>query len=146
MIEGKLIAERAEAEKNIEPLLRMVRQMLIETYMAGFIKGLKRCEESEEELIKRLTNEEDAIQVVLNPNAEEPLVKLKPDAILKRRLKQDEFPARVWNTFKDLQIETLGDILQCSEKFYLERPRFGVGSLNVIKKFVSSFGYKLREK
>lgn len=146
MIEQKLIAARAEGEKDIEPLLRTLRHMLIETYMAGFMKGLESCEESEEVLMQRLVDEYEAIRNGEKVVSEEPLVKLKPDAILKRRLKKDEFPSRVWNTFKDLNIETLGDILQCSKTFYLSRPRFGEVSLNAVRKYVASFGYELKEK
>lgn len=77
---------------------------------------------------------------------EEPLVKLKPDAILKRRLKQQDFNTKVWRTLVTLNIETLGDILQVSEKFYLSQKGFGMGSLNVLRNYVKQFGYKLKEK
>ena len=74
------------------------------------------------------------------------VVQLKPGAILKRRLKREEFNKRVWNTFEQLNIETLGDILQVSEKFYLSLPNFGQGSLNVIRLYVKKYGYELKEK
>lgn len=77
---------------------------------------------------------------------EEPRVKLKPDAILKRRLKQQDFNTKVWRTLVTLNIETLGDILQVSEKFYLSQKGFGMGSLNVLRNYVKQFGYKLKEK
>ena len=80
------------------------------------------------------------------PISNEPLVKLKPDAILKRRLKQEEFSVRVWRTLKDLNIETLGDILQVREKFYLNQKGFGIKRLNELREYVKRFGYELKEK
>lgn len=76
----------------------------------------------------------------------EPIVQLKPGAILKKRLRKEDFNSRVWCTFKLLNIETLGDILQVSEKFYLSQRNFGRGSLNVIKLYLKQYGYSLKEK
>ena len=132
------IKARVQAELDLEPLIKVLRQTLIECYVEGFFKGLQWKEENDQEPLQQ-NNKEEVPQ-------EEPLVRLKPNAILKRRLRPDEFPTRVWNTFVDLNIKTLGDILDCSEMFYLGRSKFGMGSLNAIKKYVESFGYKLRKK
>lgn len=143
MKEGDIIKARAAAEIAIEPLFRIIKQTLIETYMNGFMKGV----ESTEDVgmaTKRLIEEADAFESGAVPT-EELLVRLKPDAILKRRLKEEEFSVRVWRTLKELNIETLGDILQVSEKFYLSQKGFGKGSLYVLRKYVKQFGYNLKK-
>lgn len=145
MIEGKLKKARAEAEKTTEQFLRVLKNMLIETYIEGFIKGMESCEENEDVLEQRLIEEEKALVGCEHYVSIEPIVKLKPDAILKRRLRKDDFNTRVWKTLVFLNIETLGDILQVSEKFYLSQRGFGKGCLCVLRDYVKQFGYNLKE-
>lgn len=143
MKEGDIIKARAAAEIAIEPLFRIIKQTLIETYMKGFMKGV----ESTEDVgiaMKRLIEEADAFESGAEP-IDEPKVRLKPDAILKRKLRREDFNRRVWNTLMDLNITTLGELLQVSEKFYRQQRNFGEGSLNVIKNFVKQFGYELKK-
>ena len=144
MREGDIIKARAAAEIAIEPLFRIIKQTLVDTYMKGFMKGV----ESTEDVgmaTKRLIEEAEAIASGAKPIDEEPSVKLKPDAILRRRLRREDFNTRVWNTLTDLNITTLGELLQVSEKFYRQQRNFGEGSLNVIKNFVKQFGYELKK-
>ena len=136
MTEERIVKARAVAELECEPLFRVFKQTLIETYMKGFAKGLE-CAENGKTALQRLNEEAEAL--VRRFQIEEPLVKLKPDAILKRRLKQEDFNTKVWRTLMELHIETLGDILQVSEKFYLSQRGFGMGSLNVLRNFVKQF-------
>lgn len=145
MTEGTIAKVRAAAELEVEPLLRIFKQTLIDTYVKGFLKGIESMED-EGAASKRLNKEVEALQSGALPIDDEPIVKLKPDAILKRHLKQEEFSVRVWRTLKDLNIETLGDILQVSEKMYLSRKSFGINSLNDLRDYVKRFGYKLKEK
>lgn len=142
MTEEMIVKARAAAELEVEPLFRVFKQTLIETYMKGFMKGMESAE-NEDAALKRLN--EEALSSGAEP-IEEPKVRLKPDAILKRRLKQEEFNTKVWRTLVMLNCETLGDILQVSERFYLSQRGFGMGSLNVLRKYVKQFGYKLKEK
>lgn len=134
MLEEKLVKARAAAELEAEPLFRIIKQTLIEVYMKGFMNGLTCFDENRQ-----------STQLSESPTDDGPMVMLKPDAILKRRLRRDEFPLRVWRTLENLNIETLGDILQVSETFYLSQPHFGKGSLNVLRNYVKKFGYKLKE-
>lgn len=143
MTEENIVKARAVAEMEIEPLFRVFKQTLIETYMKGFMKGLEGAED-ENAALQRLNEEAEAL--VRRSPIEESLVKLKHEAILKRRLRQEDFNTRVWRTLVMLDIETLGDILQVSERFYLSQKGFGKGSLNVLRNFVKKFGYKLKEK
>lgn len=145
MKEEQFVKERAEAEKVIEPLLHIFKQTLIETYMKRVMKGLEIAEDGESSL-SRLNEEADALASGARVKEEEPLVRLKRDAILKRRLKQEEFNTKVWRTLVMLNIETLGDILQVSERFYLSQRGFGKTSLNVLRDYVKRFGYELKEK
>ena len=133
---------RAAAELEVEPLIRIFKQALIEAYMKGYVKGLESAED-EDAALRRLNEEAEALA---SKQPEEPTVRLKPDAILKRRLKQEDFNTKVWRTLRELNCETLGDILQVSERFYLGQKGFGMGSLNVLRNFVKQFGYKLKEK
>ena len=145
MTEEKIVKARAAVELEIEPLLRIFKQTLIETYMKGFVRGLESSED-EDAALKRLNEEAEALASGAEPIDEEPKVRLKPDAILKRRLKQDEFKPKVWRMLKELNCDTLGDILQISEKFYLRQKGIGINSLNELKEHVKRFGYKLKEK
>ena len=145
MTEEKIVKARAAAEMEIEPLLRIFKHTLIETYMKGFLRGLESAE-NEDAALQRLNKETEAFESGAVPIDEEPKVRLKPDAILKCRLKQNEFKPKVWRMLKELNCDTLGDILQISEKFYLRQKGFGMSSLNVLRKYVKSFGYKLKEK
>lgn len=144
MTEGKIVKARAAAEFEVEPLFRVFKQTLIETYMKGFMRGLESAED-EDAALQRLNKEAEAFEGLAVP-IEEPLVRLKPDAILKRRLRQEDFNTKVWRTLVMLDCHTLGDILQISEKFYLSQQGFGMGSLNVLRRYVKQFGYKLKEK
>ena len=143
MLAEKIVKARAAAELEVEPLFRILKQTFVEVYMKGFM----RCMESVEDKasLQRLNEEAEALEGE-SLQIDEPMVTLKPDAILKRRLRRDEFPLRVWRTLENLNIETLGDILQVSETFYLSQPHFGKGSLNVLRNYVKKFGYKLKEK
>lgn len=134
MIEGKAIEARAAAEKNIEPLLRVVKHALIELFMSGFFKGLEACEKSEEELAEMLRQEEEALA-----NTEEP-------PVLKRKVRQDEFSVRVWNVFTELKITTLGDIVSRSRIDFLSHKGFGKTCLLEVERYVGSFGYKLKTR
>lgn len=145
MIEDNIAKARASAEMEIEPLLRIFKHTLIETYVKGFLKGMESTEE-EEAALKQLNEDAEALAEGVVPKSDEPLVRLKPDAILKRRLKREDFNTKVWRTLMELNIETLGDILQVSERFYLRQKGFGMGSLNALRNFVKQFGYKLKEK
>lgn len=145
MTEKQIAKARAEAELYIESLLRIFKKTLIETYMKGFMKGLESAED-ENAAMQRLKEEEEALASGTVPIDEEPRIRLKPGAILKRRLKKEDFNTRVWRTLRNLNIETLGDILQVSEKFYFSQKGFGMGSLNVLRNFVKKYGYKLKEK
>lgn len=144
MKEEMIVKARAAAELEVEPLFRIFKQTLVETFMKGFMKGMEIMEDEDADL-KRLNEEAEALASGAEP-IEEPKVRLKPDAILKRRLKQEEFNTKVWRTLVMLNCETLGDILQVSERFYLSQRGFGMGSLNVLRKYVKQFGYKLKEK
>ena len=145
LTEKDIIKARAAAELEVEPLLRIFKQTLIESYIKGFMKGMESKEDAGVAM-KRLVAEAEALEGGATPTNEEPCVKLKPDAILKRRLKKEDFPSRVWQILKVLNIETLGDILQVSERFYLSQRNFGIGSLFVLRKYVRQFGYELKEK
>ena len=182
MTEGMVVKARAAADLEIEPLLRIFKHTLIETYMKGFVKGTESMED-EDAALQRLNEEAEALASGTvqteqerefedfcaaegaNPEAmkamarslkmagfdikevpdDGPLVRLKPDAVLKRRLKQEDFSVRAWKTLKVLNIETLGDILQVSEKFYLSQKGFGKNCLNELKEYVERFGYELKE-
>lgn len=145
MTDEKIVKARASAEMEIEPLLRIFKHMLIETYIRGFMKGMESMED-EDAALKRLKEEAEALSSGAEPIDEEPKVRLKPDAILKRRLKKEEFSVRVWRTLRELNCETLGDILQVSERFYLSQKGIGINSLKELKEYVKRFGYKLKEK
>lgn len=145
MTEGTIAKVRAAAELEVEPLLRIFKQTLIDTYVKGFLKGIESMED-EGAASKRLNEEAEALQSDALPIDDEPIVKLKPDAILKRRLKQEEFSVRVWHVFEKLNIETLGDILEVSERYYLQQRCFGINSLYELRKYVKRFGYELKEK
>lgn len=145
MTEEEIVKARASAEMEIDPLLRILKHTLIETYMKGFLKVMESMED-EDAALKRLNEEAEALSSGAVPIDEEPKVRLKPDAILKQRLKQNEFSVRVWRTLNDLNIETLGDILQVSEKFYQSQKGFGETSLRELRHYVKKFGFKLKEK
>lgn len=142
MTEKQIANVRAEAELEVE---RFFKLTLVEVYMKGFMRGLESAED-ENIALKRLNEEAEALASGAEPIDEEPRVRLKPDAILKRRLKQEEFSVRVWRTLKELNIETLGDILQVSEKFYQSQKGFGETSLRELRHYVKNFGFKLKEK
>lgn len=143
MNEDMKFKARASAEMEIEPLLRIFKHTLIEAYMRGFMKGMESMED-EDAALKRLNEEAEALSSGAVPIEEEPKVRLKPDAILKRRLKKEDFNTKVWRTLRELNCETLGDILQVSERFFLSQKGFGMGSLNILRKYVQQFGYSLR--
>lgn len=126
MIEGKAIEARAAAEKNIEPLLRVVKHALIELFMSGFVKGLEACDKSEYELAEMPRQEESPV--------------------LKRKVRQDEFSVRVWNVFTELKITTLGDIVSRSRIDFLSHKGFGKNCLLEVERYVGSFGYKLKTR
>lgn len=141
MTEERIAKARAAAELEVE---RIFKHILVEVYMKGFMRGLESAED-EDAALRRLNEEADAFESGAVPIAE-PKVRLKPDAILKRKLRREDFNRRVWNTLTDLNITTLGELLQVSEKFYRQQRNFGEGSLNVIKNFVKQFGYELKKK
>lgn len=141
MIEGIISKVRTDAETEVE---RVFKHVLVELYMKGFLRGLE-CAEDKDVELRRLTEEAEALEGGA-VRKERPLERLKPDAILKRRLNKADFNTKVWRTLNELNCETLGDILQISEKFYLSRRGFGMGSLNVLRKYVKQFGYKLKDK
>lgn len=144
MKEENYILARAVAEVTIEPMLRIIKQSLIEAYMKGFLSGAESTE-GKDAAVQRPNDEAEAFANREVPK-EESLVRLKRDAILKRKLRVEDFNARVWNTLSFLGITTLGELLQHDEKFYRQQRNFGEGSLNIIKKFVKQFGYELKKK
>ena len=135
---------RKAAESEIEPLLGFIKQKFIETYVKGFIQGMETAEDKEA-AIRMLKEETEAFTSGAIPE-EEKRVRLEPNAILKRRIKKEEFSSRVWRTLKELNIETLGEILQVRETFYLRMEGFGVKSLKELREYVSQFGCCLKEK
>lgn len=158
MKESDFIKKRAEAELKAEPLVRIFRQSLIEMYMKGYTDALEDTY-NEKAAEKRLVEEAEALaespdlsavrQVAKELNAvkvqeEEPLVRLKPNAILKRRLHpNDDFSTRTSSVIKSHDIKTLGDIIKYSEADFLTMRGCGKVCLNEIKKFVGGFGLKL---
>lgn len=127
MNEMELMAVKANAEKDLEPLFRVLKQTLLETYLIGYKKGFESAQNEKE-----------------NDDAE-PLVRLKPDAILKRRLNQKDFSVRTWNCLVAADVKTLGDLISLKKTDYLRLRGFGRISLGEIEDYATKFGYELKK-
>ena len=83
--------------------------------------------------------------IVSDDDNETPLVRLKPNAILKRRLKQEDFSVRTWNCLIAADIKTLGDMISYSRLDYLRLRSLGKKSLTEIEDYVTQFGFSLKK-
>ena len=131
MTEGKIKQARIDAEATIEPMVRVFHDSLFEVYMKGFMDGLKSSEPIKEEASRILSEEQET------------LVKLKKDAILQKKLKQEEFYVRVWNVLKAMDIYTLGDIVKHNAIDFLKQRNFGKVCFNEVNDYVAKYGYKI---
>ena len=73
-------------------------------------------------------------------------VRLKEGAILKRKLRENEFSRRVWNVFTSNGITTLGDIIQYTIMDMMMWHNFGKACVTEVAAYVESFGLKMRYK
>ena len=73
------------------------------------------------------------------------LVRLKPTAILKKRLNQKDFSVRTWNCLIAANIKTLGDMISYTRMDYLRLRSLGKKSLNEIEDYVSQCGFELKK-
>lgn len=140
MKESDIIRIRAKAEEKAEPVVRIFRHALIEFYVEGFINGVQSTED-EEAATRRLTEEEEALK-----DNDEPVVSLKPGAILKRRLRKEEFSTRAWNVLQYMDVRTLGDMVSHSRTDYLKIKSIGKKTLKEIVDYAQRYGYDFNYK
>lgn len=131
MTESKIEQARKDAEGLIAPIVRVFHDSLFEVYMKGFLDGLKLYEPLEEDAKRRLAEED------------QPLVKLKKDAILQKKLRPEEFSVRVWNVLRAMDVCTLGDIVKHNAIDFLKQRNFGKVCFNEVKGYVAEYGYKI---
>ena len=133
MKQSEFIQKRAEAELKAEPILRYIRQSLIDMYMRGLLDGMDACyDESAAE--KKLAEEEEALRE-LEENG--PSVKLKPDAILKRKIIYGkDLSIRASKALKMNNIDTVGDLIKHTKRDLLKMQGFGKKSLREVEEFV----------
>lgn len=83
--------------------------------------------------------------IVNDSDDKTPLVRLKPTAILKKRLNQKDFSVRTWNCLIAANIKTLGDMISYTRMDYLRLRSLGKKSLNEIEDYVSQCGFELKK-
>ena len=83
--------------------------------------------------------------IVNDSDDKTPLVRLKPNAILKKRLNQKDFSVRTWNCLIAANIKTLGDMISYTRMDYLRLRSLGKKSLNEIEDYVSQYGFELKK-
>lgn len=142
-LELRALIEKAEKD-FIDPLASVFRKSLLEAYQKGVLDGIKAAEQVyESDLVKKLGEEAEAMQ----EKYDEPIVKLKPNAILKRRIHYEDFRkngVRIMNGLRASDIETLGDLMKYSEKDIMRMRNMGTNCVNELRWFVEQFGLKLR--
>lgn len=134
MTEGKIEQAKKDAEGLIAPIARVFHESLLEVYMKGFIDGLKSSEPLEKDAECIFTEEE------------QPLVKLKKDAILQKKLKPEEFSVRVWNVLKAMDVYTLSDMIVHTQMDYIMQRNFGRACLDEVIDYAHKFGYEIKMK
>ena len=146
--------KQALANANIEFIDRMVdvfRRAITEEYM----KGLEHDDEAAE---KRLAEEAEALasgQEPLHVNSDAkdddgPLVKLKPEAYLKRKVKMEDFLGcrnirRILNQLSVHKIETYGDLAQLTAAYVMSWLNFGKGSFDELKQVMKMHNVEFRK-
>lgn len=83
--------------------------------------------------------------IVNDSDDKTPLVRLKPTAILKKRLNPKDFSVRTWNCLIAANIKTLGDMISYTRMDYLRLRSLGKKSLNEIEDYVSQYGFELKK-
>lgn len=83
--------------------------------------------------------------IVNDSDDKTPLVRLKPTAILKKRLNQKYFSVRTWNCLIAANVKTLGDMISYTRMDYLRLRNLGKKSLNEIEDYVSQYGFELKK-
>lgn len=83
--------------------------------------------------------------IVNDSDDKTPLVRLKPTAILKKRLNPKDFSVRTWNCLIAANVKTLGDMISYTRMDYLRLRSLGKKSLNEIEDYVSQYGFELKK-
>ncbi len=66
--------------------------------------------------------------------------------VLNKSLSEFDFPQRIMDAFDQLKVETLGDLIQCSEEQLLACNNFGQYSLDRVKNFLDEHDLSLSQK
>ena len=122
--------EQALEKANSEFIDRMVdvfRRAVTEAYMKGLTDGAN-LEHDDKAAEKRLKEEADVLA-----SGQEPLVKLKPKAYLKRKIKAADFLGcrnitRIWNQVVAHNIDTYEDLARLTTADVISWRNFGKGS------------------
>lgn len=159
MTEQDIRQALAKAEGEfIDRMVDVFRRAMTEAYMKGLMDGAN-LEHNDDAAEKRLAEEAEALASGQEPlhadlNAkddDEPLVKLKPDAYLKRKVKAGDFLGcrnikRILKQLEVHRIDTYGDLARLKAADVMKWHNFGKGSFNelltVMKKWNIEFSRK----
>ena len=152
--------KQALANANIEFIDRMVdvfRRAITEAYMKGLKDGAN-LEHDDEAAEKRLAEEAEALasgQEPLHVNLDAkdddgPLVKLKPEAYLKRKVRMEDFLGcrnirRILNQLSVHKIDTYGDLAQLTAAYVMSWRNFGKGSFDELKQVMKMHNVEFKK-
>ena len=153
--------EQALAKANIEFIDRMVdvfRRTMTEAYMKGLKDGAN-LEHDDEAAEKRLAEEAEVLASGQKPlphvkldakDDDEPLVKLKPEAYLKRKVKAADFLGcrnirRIMNQLMAHNIDTYGDLARLTTADVWTWHGFGKGSIDELQQVMKMHNVEFRK-
>lgn len=153
--------EQALVKANIEFIDRMVdvfRKAITEAYMKGLKDGAD-LEHDDEAAEKRLAEEAEVLASGQKPlphvnfdakDDDEPLVKLKPEAYLKRKVKAADFLGcrnirRIMNQLKAHNIDTYGDLARLATADVWTWRNFGKGSIDELQQVMKMHNVEFRK-
>lgn len=153
--------KQALAKFNIEFIDRMVdvfRRAMTEAYMKGLKDGAD-LEHDDKAAEKRLVEEAEVLASGQEPlphvnldvkDDDEPLVKLKPEAYLRRKVKAADFVGcrnirRILNQLEVNNIDTYGDLAQMTAADVMKWRNFGKGCFEELKQVMKMHNVEFKK-
>ena len=92
----------------------------------------------------------DRLEGNYDDDGDEPLVRLKPGAILKRKVKREDFVGcrnitRIWNCMRANDIHTVGDLARLTHHEVLRWPNFGKESYLELCQVMKMWGVEFKQ-
>jgi DNA-directed RNA polymerase alpha subunit len=159
MTEQEIRQALAKAEGEfIDRMVDVFRRAMTEAYMKGLMDGAN-LEHDDDAAEKRLAEEAEVLASGQEPlphgslsakDNDEPLVKLKPEARLKRKVRAADFLdckniRRILNQLKAHNIDTYGDLARLTAADVMKWHNFGKGCFEELKKVMKIHNVEFRK-